>query len=77
VPRPSADDDFFALGGHSLLASRAQLRIKEHFDLELPLRELFESTVLRDLAEAITEAVMAEVDLLSDEEVLSATSAES
>ena len=76
VPRPSADDDFFALGGHSLLASRAQLRIKEHFDLELPLRELFETTVLRDLAEAITEAVMAEVDLLSDEEVLSATSAE-
>jgi len=76
VPRPSADDDFFALGGHSLLASQAQLRIKEHFDLELPLRELFETTVLRDLADAITDAVMAEVDLLSDEEVLSATSAE-
>ena len=72
VARVSADDDFFALGGHSLLATRVQLRIREHFDLDLPLRELFATTRLRDLAEAITEAVMAEVDLMSDDEILSA-----
>jgi amino acid adenylation domain-containing protein len=53
------DDDFFALGGHSLAATRVLSRLRGELGIELALGELFEHTVLADLAAAVDAAAPA------------------
>jgi len=50
-------DNFFELGGHSLMAVMAISQIAERFQVDLPLRELFETPTIATLAERIAEAM--------------------
>ncbi|MCP4177067.1 MAG: non-ribosomal peptide synthetase, partial [bacterium] len=46
-------DNFFELGGHSLLATQVISKIRTEFNIELPLKTLFENSSIIDLAQVI------------------------
>jgi acyl carrier protein len=82
VPRVGPDDRFFDLGGHSLLAVLLISRVQERLGVALPVDDVYAGDVtLRDLAMKIEamktggivsaeyEAMLAEIESLSDEDV--------
>ncbi|HJU37953.1 MAG TPA: non-ribosomal peptide synthetase, partial [Tahibacter sp.] len=56
----SVTANFFALGGHSLLAVRAINAIRQRFELDVPLRTLFELADIRSLADRIDASLVRE-----------------
>jgi len=73
-------DNFFDLGGHSLAATRVISRVVLTFPLNLPVKVLFDSPTVAEMAEVIAahrdnnprnaslDKILNEVELLSDEE---------
>ena len=57
-------DNFFALGGHSLLAAQLIARIRNLWQVELPLRSLFATPTVAGLAQHIETAQREESGLL-------------
>jgi len=49
-------DNFFEMGGHSLMAMQVVARIRRVFDVEIPIRSLFEDPTIKGLAIAVEEA---------------------
>jgi acyl carrier protein len=47
------DDNFFELGGHSLVATSILSRVRNAFNIGLPLRVIFETPTVRSLSEHV------------------------
>jgi acyl carrier protein len=55
VEKVGINDNFFELGGHSLLATKLVAQIRDRLKIELPLRQLFNSATLAELAQGIEQ----------------------
>ena len=53
VERIGIHDNFFELGGHSLSATQVMSRVRDHFNIEIPLLAIFEESTIKDLARQI------------------------
>jgi hypothetical protein len=68
TPDVGALDDFFTLGGHSLLAVKVIARLRAATDVDLPIRTLFDHGTVEGVARALEDALLAEIDQLTDAE---------
>jgi acyl carrier protein len=56
VEEVGVEQNFFELGGHSLLVLQVMARIRREFEVELPVRRVFEEPTIAGLARAVEEA---------------------
>jgi amino acid adenylation domain-containing protein/non-ribosomal peptide synthase protein (TIGR01720 family) len=61
-------DDFFELGGDSLLATQFISRVSQRLKVELPVRRLFENPTVAEFGALIEEALLQNVEGLTEEE---------
>ena len=59
IPTVGRDDGFFARGGHSLLSMRLVAAIERRFGVRLPVKTVFESPKLAELAARISQPLPA------------------
>jgi acyl carrier protein len=52
----SITDNFFELGGHSLMVMQVVARIRKEFEVEVPIRSLFDDPTIQGLAIEVEEA---------------------
>jgi amino acid adenylation domain-containing protein len=55
-------DDFFAMGGHSLLAIQLCSRLSDSFQVQVPLRLVFEAPTIAEMAEAMIDLQLMTAD---------------
>jgi acyl-coenzyme A synthetase/AMP-(fatty) acid ligase/acyl carrier protein len=62
------NDNFFLLGGHSLLAVKALARIRNSFEIELPLRVFFQAPIIKTLAQKVEAIIVEELARMDEAE---------
>lgn len=67
---PGVHDDFFAAGGDSITAIRMIGSIRDAFDIDIPFRTFFEGPTVAALATAVEDAIRAEIEQLTYDEML-------
>jgi len=72
VERVGINDNFFDLGGHSLLATRLMFRLRESFNVDIPLRALFEASTVATIAPVIVQSQIEQIDSEDMAQALSA-----
>jgi acyl carrier protein len=55
VERVGIHDNFFDLGGHSLLVTQVVSRVRERFQIDLPLAAVFETSTIAELAVVVVQ----------------------
>ena len=68
IDEVGVNDSFSQLGGHSLLAIRIVSELRKAFQIDLPVRALFDAPTVAELSSYIKEHLIAEIETLSDEE---------
>jgi len=53
---PGIHDNFFLLGGHSLAASQVVVRLRDEFQVDLPVESFFKNPTIAQLAKLITRS---------------------
>ncbi|MFE1797179.1 amino acid adenylation domain-containing protein [Streptomyces sp. NPDC059517] len=61
LERVGIDEDFFELGGHSMLATRLSARIRDEFDIDMPLRTIIKYPTVGELAALLIVGTPGEV----------------
>ena len=86
IDRIGIHDNFFAHGGHSLLATQMIARLRNVYNVDVPLRRFFESPTVAGLAVAVVQEqaskvdedqmaeLIAELEYLSDDDAISQVS---
>ena len=59
--RLGADDDFFTHGGQSILAAAVMAEVRARFEIDLPVRTLFETPTIAGLAQRVEQAILAQL----------------
>ncbi|MEW6367291.1 MAG: non-ribosomal peptide synthase/polyketide synthase [Acidobacteriota bacterium] len=63
------NDNFFELGGHSLLLPQVIHRVRETFQIDVPLRSLFEDPTIASLGLVIEERILDEIEGVTEDGV--------
>jgi myxalamid-type nonribosomal peptide synthetase MxaA len=63
VEKVGIHDNFFALGGHSLKATRVINQVWESFHVKLPLKTVFDSPTVAEMAQVIALTLLEEVSV--------------
>jgi NAD(P)-dependent dehydrogenase (short-subunit alcohol dehydrogenase family)/acyl carrier protein len=69
IDQIGVNDNFFELGGHSLLATLLLSRLRQAFQVNLPLRAIFTASTVAELAVLLEELLLAEIEDLTETEV--------
>jgi len=62
------NDNFSELGGHSLIAIRIVSELRKVFQIDLPVRALFEAPTVATLSSYVKQHLIAEIEALSEDE---------
>jgi amino acid adenylation domain-containing protein len=63
VDRIGVYDNFFELGGHSLLATQMTARLRQMFQVDVPVRAIFERLTVVEMANLLDQMVQGEDDV--------------
>jgi amino acid adenylation domain-containing protein len=68
LERVGVNDNFFYLGGNSLFGTQVIARLRDAFNVDLPLLKLFDHPTVADLAAEVERMLVANLDAMSEDE---------